>query len=96
MVPDSLSDGSRNRDKINGDDALLMEYKPNIDAVLKRYEAFWQKEVYDRPPIRGPPPLRRRKPTIHIGRMCTVSGRISSMTIAVQLRLIWVQDSWEE
>ena len=29
-----------------------MEYKPNIDEVLKRYEAFWQKEVYDRPPIR--------------------------------------------
>ena len=29
-----------------------MKYKPNIETVLKRYRAFWQKEVYDRPPIR--------------------------------------------
>jgi hypothetical protein len=29
-----------------------MKYKPNIEDVLKRYKAFWQKEVYDRPPIR--------------------------------------------
>ena len=30
----------------------FMEYKPNIETVLKRYKAFWQKDVYDRPPIR--------------------------------------------
>jgi hypothetical protein len=29
-----------------------MEYKPNIKTVLKRYNAFWQKEVYNCPPIR--------------------------------------------
>ena len=29
-----------------------MEYKPNIKDVLERYKAFWQKELYDRPPIR--------------------------------------------
>ncbi len=29
-----------------------MEYKTNIETVLKRYKAFWQKDVYDRPPIR--------------------------------------------
>lgn len=29
-----------------------MQYKPNIEEVLKRYQAFWQKSVYDRPPIR--------------------------------------------
>jgi hypothetical protein len=29
-----------------------MEYKPQIEKVLKRYNAFWKKDVYDRPPIR--------------------------------------------
>ena len=29
-----------------------MKYKPNIAEVLTRYQAFWQKSVHDRPPIR--------------------------------------------
>ena len=29
-----------------------MEYKPNIAKVIKRYRAFWNNEIYDRPPIR--------------------------------------------
>lgn len=29
-----------------------MKYKPNIETALKRYKAFWQKDMYDRPPIR--------------------------------------------
>lgn len=29
-----------------------MKYKPTIETVLKRYKAFWQKDMYDRPPIR--------------------------------------------
>jgi hypothetical protein len=29
-----------------------MEYKPDLDRVIKRYQAFWNEEIYDRPPIR--------------------------------------------
>ena len=29
-----------------------MQYKPDLDNVIKRYQAFWQKDVSDRPPIR--------------------------------------------
>jgi len=29
-----------------------MEYKPDLDNVIKRYQAFWKMEIYDRPPIR--------------------------------------------
>jgi len=29
-----------------------MKYKPQIETVLKRYKAFWNKSIYDRPPIR--------------------------------------------
>ncbi|HZK53756.1 MAG TPA: hypothetical protein VFC84_06150 [Desulfosporosinus sp.] len=29
-----------------------MKYKPQIETVLKRYKAFWQKDIYGRPPIR--------------------------------------------
>ena len=28
-----------------------MLYKPNIDDVLKRFDAFWQKQLHDRPPL---------------------------------------------
>ncbi|UCD81635.1 MAG: hypothetical protein JSW26_09500 [Desulfobacterales bacterium] len=29
-----------------------MQYKPDIKTIIKRFEAFWQKDLYDRPPIR--------------------------------------------
>ena len=29
-----------------------MKYKPGIETVIKRYKAFWQKDLFDRPPIR--------------------------------------------
>jgi len=29
-----------------------MEYKPDLDNVIKRYQAFWQKDLHDHPPIR--------------------------------------------
>ena len=29
-----------------------MEYKPDIHKVIERYIAFWQRDIYDRPPIR--------------------------------------------
>lgn len=29
-----------------------MKYKPQIETVLKRYKAFWNKSIFDRPPIR--------------------------------------------
>lgn len=29
-----------------------MEYKPGLDTILKRYQAFWNMDIYDRPPIR--------------------------------------------
>ena len=29
-----------------------MEYKPDINNVIERYKAFWQRDLYDRPPIR--------------------------------------------
>ena len=31
---------------------LEMLYKPNIEKILKRYEAFWAVDILDRPPIR--------------------------------------------
>ncbi len=30
----------------------IMEYKPDLKNVIERYKAFWQKDLYDRPPIR--------------------------------------------
>lgn len=29
-----------------------MQYKPDIAMVIKRYKALWEKDLYDRPPIR--------------------------------------------
>jgi hypothetical protein len=29
-----------------------VEYKPDLDNILKRYQAFWNMDIYDRPPIR--------------------------------------------
>ena len=29
-----------------------IEFKPNLDEVLKRYSAFWSKDLLDHPPIR--------------------------------------------
>jgi hypothetical protein len=34
-----------------------MLYKPNIDEVVRRYDAFWQRQLYDRPPLRVRYPL---------------------------------------
>jgi len=29
-----------------------LEYKPDLNKVIRRYQAFWKMELYDRPPIR--------------------------------------------
>ena len=30
-----------------------MEYKPDLDNVIKRHQAFWQKDLHDHPPHPG-------------------------------------------
>ncbi|MBO4884422.1 MAG: hypothetical protein J5602_03825 [Clostridia bacterium] len=65
-------------------------YKPDYDETLRRFEAFWHREIIDRPPVSialpkpGPRrPRGRRAYASHEERWLDIDGRIEDMDAAM-------------
>lgn len=60
-------------------------YKPDFDESLQRYEAFWHREIIDRPPVRismrkpGAPAIPRKEYATYEEQWLDIDGRIAAM-----------------